>query len=97
MTRTGHLCCTSCRIRLHASAPAVALLEARCPICEAALVAVPASSAIGFRFFDLDPLSEQVAQPTGDATRASADFAVESAAALAVRVGLDARHPPRLP
>jgi hypothetical protein len=55
-----HLSCPACRIRMHADAPEIALLEDRCPICEALLR--PASSAagvMGFRSFDLDALAEQ--------------------------------------
>ena len=50
-----HLSCPLCRIRVLAHAPAIDLLEARCPICEATLTAASsASSVIGFRLFDLD-------------------------------------------
>lgn len=54
----GHLSCTRCRLRVLADAPAIGLLEAHCPICGDALTPAPAESLLGFRFFDLDPLSE---------------------------------------
>jgi hypothetical protein len=53
-----HLSCPSCRIRVRADAPEIDLLEGRCPICAASLrAAVQASGVIGFRSFDLGPLS----------------------------------------
>ena len=58
-----------------AAAPAIELLEARCPICEAELKsAAGASSAIGFRLFDLDPLADPGSGPLRDARVAPADL-----------------------
>ena len=55
-----HLSCQDCRIRVRASAPEIALLEGRCPICGADLNAVPfPSGVLGFRSFDLDALSQR--------------------------------------
>jgi hypothetical protein len=55
-----HLSCAACRIRVRANDPEIALLEDRCPICEATLIPVSAASEVmGFRCFDLDALSEQ--------------------------------------
>ncbi len=55
-----HLGCRACRIRVRASAPGVALLEGRCPICAAPLSPVSAAEeVVGFRLFDLDPFSEK--------------------------------------
>lgn len=55
-----HLSCPTCRIRVGANDPVIALLEGRCPICGAALRPVSsAADVMGFRPFDLDELSEQ--------------------------------------
>jgi hypothetical protein len=55
-----HLSCAACRIRVRANAPAIAVLENRCPLCGAALGAVSsAADVIGFRSFDLDEFSQQ--------------------------------------
>lgn len=55
-----HLCCVDCRIRVRASAPEIDLLEGRCPICGAALSAVPSAAGVmGLRSFDLGVLSDQ--------------------------------------
>src|SRR4051812_31625677 len=55
-----HLSCQTCRVRVRAGAPEIALLEGRCPVCGAKLKAVPfPSGVIGFRSFDLDALTEQ--------------------------------------
>jgi hypothetical protein len=54
-----YLCCTGCRIRVRANAPEIYLLEGMCTICGTRLqVASSASSAMGFRLFDLGPLSD---------------------------------------
>lgn len=87
-----HLSCRCCRIRVLATAPAVDLLEARCPICEAALTPVSsASSVIGFRSFDLDAFSdsEPGRPPHALAWRS---LAARGEASLA-RGDLDAQHP----
>jgi hypothetical protein len=56
---SSHLVCRACRIRVVSTPAAIELLEARCPICEFELTSAPgASSALGFRLFDLAPLSE---------------------------------------
>ena len=58
-----HLSCPACRIRVRADAPAIAVLENRCPLCGAALgAASSAAEVIGFRSFDLDELSEQAVE-----------------------------------
>lgn len=72
MTRTGHLSCSACRLRLRADSPAVAILEGRCPLCAATLDACSsASDVVGFRSFDLDalfaPASEDQPGPPLDA------------------------------
>lgn len=55
-----HLSCPACRIRTRADAPAIAVLENRCPLCGGPLSAASSAAAvIGFRSFDLDELSEQ--------------------------------------
>src|SRR5690242_16312227 len=57
-----HLSCQDCRIRLPATAPEIALLDGRCPMCGANLTPVPlAAGVVGFRSFDLDVLSGQAA------------------------------------
>ena len=70
-----HLSCRRCRIRVLASAPAVDLLEARCPICGLALTPASApSGVIGLRLFDLAPFTdgerpgETLAWPADDAS-----------------------------
>ena len=68
-----HLSCQDCRIRVRASAPEIALLEGRCPICGADLNAVPfPSGVLGFRSFDLDALSQR---GTSDRLRPAAPLA----------------------
>lgn len=59
MISSRHLSCPGCRIRVHANAPEIDLLEGNCPVCGAMLTAVSSSSVIGFRSFDLSELSEQ--------------------------------------
>jgi hypothetical protein len=55
-----HLSCVACRIRLHATAPEIDLLEGMCPICEARLkLASSVADVTGFRLFDLAVLSER--------------------------------------
>lgn len=54
-----HLRCVACRIRMCANAPAISLLEGRCPICGATLRPASSVNVVGFRSFDLDVLSEQ--------------------------------------
>jgi hypothetical protein len=55
-----HLSCPTCRIRVRATDPQIALLGNRCPICGATLGSVSsAADVMGFRSFDLDEFSEQ--------------------------------------
>ena len=55
-----HLGCVACRIRLHATAPEIELLEGMCPVCGARLsLASSACDVMGFRLFDLSVLSDQ--------------------------------------
>jgi hypothetical protein len=55
-----HLGCLACRIRLHATAPEIELLEGMCPVCGASLkLASSTSDLIGFRLFDLGLLSDE--------------------------------------
>src|SRR5436190_5304026 len=55
-----HLGCVACRIRLHASAPEIELLEGMCPVCGARLkLASCVSDLMGFRLFDLGLLSDE--------------------------------------
>jgi hypothetical protein len=59
MMRPRHLTCRGCRIRVLANAPEIDLLEGSCPICGATLTPVSsAQGAMGFRWFDLDALSD---------------------------------------
>jgi hypothetical protein len=54
-----HLSCRGCRIRVLANAPEIDLLEGNCPICGATLRPVSsAQGVLGFRWFDLDALSD---------------------------------------
>jgi len=92
----GHLGCGWCRIRVPASAPAIDLLEALCPICEAPLARVPATSVVGFRLFDLDPFSPPEATAAPDEPAAPAHPVVRAATFSARRDGA-ANHPRRLP
>jgi hypothetical protein len=62
-----HLSCPACRIRVRADAPAIAVLENRCPLCGAALSAVSSAAlVVGFRSFALDELSEQKSSDQAD-------------------------------
>jgi hypothetical protein len=55
-----HLGCVACRIRLHATAPEIELLEGMCPVCGARLkLASCVSDLMGCRLFDLSVLSDQ--------------------------------------
>lgn len=89
-----HLGCSWCRIRVHATALAVDLLEARCPICEVPLAPGPASQVIGFRFFDLDPFSEPGVATARTQPAAPVDLVVRREADAARR---GAHHSRRLP
>jgi hypothetical protein len=91
-----HLGCGWCRIRVHATAPAIDLLEARCPICEVPLAPVPASSVIGFRLFDLDPFSEPEVAAAWTELVAPADLFVRRETSPARRDGA-IHHSRRLP
>jgi len=54
-----HLSCRGCRVRILANAPGIDLLEGGCPICGATLKPVSsAQDVMGFRWFDLDALSD---------------------------------------
>jgi len=87
-----HLSCPCCRIRVLASAPAIDLLEARCPICEATLTpASSASSVIGFRSFDLDAFSESEPRQPPQVLAWPSNLAARREAELA-RNDLDAPH-----
>jgi hypothetical protein len=56
----GHLSCRDCCLRLRTDSPTIAVLEHRCPICGAPLIAVAsASEVVGFRSFDMSPLFER--------------------------------------
>jgi len=55
-----HLGCPGCRIRLFANVPEAGLLDGMCPICGTRLqLASSASGVMGFRLFDLGPLSDR--------------------------------------
>ncbi len=95
-TSAGHLACSRCRIRVHATAPAIDLLEARCPICEAPLEPGPASRAIGLRLFDLDPFSEPGVAAALTQPPAPVDLVVRRDASSARRDGA-AQQSRRLP
>jgi hypothetical protein len=59
MMPARHLSCPGCRIRVLANAPEIDLLEGSCPICGATLSQVSsAQGVLGFRWFDLEALSE---------------------------------------
>src|SRR5207245_9254184 len=59
MMPARHLSCRGCRIRVLANAPEIDLLEGSCPICGATLRPVAsAQGVLGFRWFDLDALSD---------------------------------------
>jgi hypothetical protein len=69
-----HLNCGECRIRVRADAPEIALLEGRCPICEATLRVSSASDVLGFRSFDLDALADQESRDRASSSGKPADF-----------------------
>jgi hypothetical protein len=82
-----HLSCPSCRIRVRADAPEIDLLEGRCPICAASLrAAAQASDVIGFRSFDLGPLSGEDPDDAPNAAGNAYGEAVAKAPAGALRV-----------
>lgn len=82
-----HLSCPSCRIRVRADAPEIDLLEGRCPICAAPLrAAVHASGVMGFRSFDLGPLSGEDSDDGPDVTSSVYGEAVAKAPTGALRV-----------
>ena len=59
MMPARHLSCRGCRIRVLANAPEIDLLEGSCPICGATLRPVSSAQGVmGFRWFDLDALSD---------------------------------------
>lgn len=89
----GHLSCKWCRIRMRASGPGIDLLEARCPICEAALAPAAASSVVGFRFFDMAPFAERAA-PRGPVDQGSRSGPASPGASTPD--GLEARPSPWL-
>ena len=70
-----HLSCERCRIRVRADSTEIDLLEGRCPICETTLTAAScASSVLGFRSFDLDPLSEPTSDDQSNVGEGAVDF-----------------------
>jgi hypothetical protein len=82
-----HLSCPACRIRVRANAPEIAVLEGRCPLCEARLTAVSSGTAVmGFRSFNLDELSEQDADDHADPSGYPTDL-------VALREALGAQDP----
>jgi hypothetical protein len=88
-----HLSCPGCRIRVLANAPAIDLLEARCPICDATLTpASSASSVIGFRSFDLDTFSDSEPRRLPRALASPSNLGARREAALA-RDDLDVQDP----
>ena len=83
MMASRHLSCPACRIRVQANAPEIALLEDRCPLCGAALSAVSsAAGVIGFRYFDLDELTEPESNAPADRFVYPNDLAAVREAAL---------------
>ena len=69
-----HLGCVACRIRLHATAPEIELLEGMCPVCGARLKLASSTSALmGFRLFDLGLLSDEESGKQGDVLGCSVD------------------------
>jgi len=79
-----HLSCPDCRIRVRGNAPAIDLLEGTCPICSARLrLASSASGVMGFRLFDLDPLSDGGLSGAPPAVGRPGDFVGHHGAAVA--------------
>ena len=69
---------------MRASAPEIALLEGRCPICGAELTAVPfPAGVVGLRSFDLNMLSDQVTSDRLSAPSPPADLVARREAAAA--------------
>ena len=84
-----YLRCLDCRIRVAATAPEIAVLEGRCPICGAALSAAPsAAGVLGLRSFDLGVLSDQEPSDPPRTPGRPVDLADRRDAGLA-RDGLD--------
>ena len=88
---TRHLGCVTCRIRLHATAPEVDLLEGMCPVCGARLkLASSVLDLMGFRLFDLSVLSDQESSEQANVLGRPVDLVVHRELA-AMRDALDGR------
>ena len=86
-----HLGCVACRIRLHATAPEVGLLEGMCPVCGARLkLASSVLDLMGFRLFDLSVLSDQESSEQANVLGRPVDL-VARREPVAVRDALDGR------
>lgn len=77
-----YLACPGCRIRVRENARDIDLLEGMCPICGKTLRSTSATSVIGSRLFDLEPLSDGVGAL--QATARPADPAIERGASVAL-------------
>lgn len=78
-----YLSCMGCRIRVRENGPDIDLLEGMCPICGETLHLTSPSRVMGFRLFDLGPLSDGVgpqraaARPADPARHRSASVALD--------------------
>jgi len=87
-----HLSCADCRIRVRGNAPEIDLLEGTCPICGAGLrLASSTSDVMGFRLFDLGPLSDGGLSGAPGAVGRPVDFVAHHGAAVA-REDFDAQR-----
>jgi len=78
-----YLSCPGCRIRVNRNAPEIDLLEGMCPICGARLQSASTSGVIGFRLFDLGPLSDGGLSGAPPAVGWPVDFMAHRGAAVA--------------
>ena len=79
-----HLICRGCRIRVRGNVPEIDLLEGMCPICGARLrLPSSISGVMGFRLFDLGPLSDGGLSGAPPAVGRPVDFVGHHGAAVA--------------
>jgi hypothetical protein len=79
-----YLSCPGCHIRVRRSAPEIDLLEGMCPICGAGLRSASSTSGVmGFRLFDLGPLSDGWPSGAPRAVGRPAGFMAHRGAAVA--------------
>ncbi len=91
-----HLGCAACRIRLHATAPEIDLLEGMCPVCGMKMkLASSVSDLTGFRLFDLSPLSDQEPRERANMLGRPVDPVARREGAVADAPGVHLERAPR--